>query len=139
MKRTLCSALACLMLLPTSALAVQATPSHQPIVRNGQEVSLAGYEIDGYTYFKLRDVAAILNGTENQFSVDYDGTGISLATGQPYTRVQGDLAPIPDGTTARTEPRALPFSRKSGLNLTTPQAKTSRWAIPTQSWSWKAG
>ena len=65
------------MLLPTSALAVQATPNHQPIVRNGQEVSLAGYEIDGYTYFKLRDVAAILNGTENQFSVDDDGTGIS--------------------------------------------------------------
>ena len=67
MKRTLCSALACLMLLPTSALAVQATPNHQLIVRNGQEVSLAGYEIDGYTYFKLRDVAAILNGTEISF------------------------------------------------------------------------
>lgn len=110
MKRTLCSALACLMLLPTSALAVQATPNHQPIVRNGQEVSLAGYEIDGYTYFKLRDVAAILNGTENQFSVDYDGTGISLTTGQPYTRVQNDLAPIPDGTVAETALISLPLT-----------------------------
>ena len=110
MKRTLCSALACLMLLPTSALAVQATPNHQPIVRNGQEVSLAGYEIDGYTYFKLRDVAAILNGTESQFSVDYDGTGISLTTGQPYTRVQNDLAPIPDGTVAETALISLPLT-----------------------------
>ena len=110
MKRTLCSALACLMLLPTSALAVQATPNHQPIVRNGQEVSLAGYEIDGYTYFKLRDVATILNGTESQFSVDYDGTGISLTTGQPYTRVQGDLAPIPDGTVAETALTSLPLT-----------------------------
>lgn len=110
MKRTLCSALACLMLLPTSALAVQATPNHQPIVRNGQKVSLAGYEIDGYTYFKLRDVATILNGTESQFSVDYDGTGISLTTGQPYTRVQGDLAPIPDGTVAETALTSLPLT-----------------------------
>lgn len=110
MKRTLCSALACLMLLPTSALAVQATPNHQPIVRNGQKVSLAGYEIDGYTYFKLRDVATILNGTESQFSVDYDGTGISLTTGQPYTRVQGDLAPIPDGTVAETALISLPLT-----------------------------
>lgn len=110
MKRTLCSALACLMLLPTSALAVQATPNHQPIVRNGQKVSLAGYEIDGYTYFKLRDVATILNGTESQFSVDYDGTGISLTTGQPYTRVQNDLAPIPDGTVAETALTSLPLT-----------------------------
>lgn len=103
MKRILCSALACLMLLPTSALAVQATPNHQPILRNGQQVSLAGYQIDGYTYFKLRDVAAILTGTDSQFSVHYDSTGITLTTGQPYTRVQNDLAPIPDGTVADTK------------------------------------
>lgn len=103
MKRTLCSALACLMLLPTSALAVQATPSHQTMLRNGQQVSLAGYAIDGYTYFKLRDVATILNGTKNQFSVDYQPeTGITLTSGQSYTRVQDDLAPIPDGTIAQT-------------------------------------
>ena len=89
---------------------MQATPNHQPIVRNGQKVSLAGYEIDGYTYFKLRDVATILNGTESQFSVDYDGTGISLTTGQPYTRVQGDLAPIPDGTVAETALTSLPLT-----------------------------
>lgn len=110
MKRTLCSALACLMLLPTSALAVQATPNHQPITRNGQQVSLSGYEIDGHTYFKLRDVAAILTGTDSQFSVNYDGTGITLTTGQPYTRVQNDLAPIPDGTVADTHLSPLSMS-----------------------------
>lgn len=111
MKRTLCSALACLMLLPTSALAVQATPNHQPIVRGGQEVSLAGYEIDGYTYFKLRDVAAILDGTADQFAVDYQPeTGITLTTGQAYTRVQDDLAPIPDDTVAETALISLPLT-----------------------------
>lgn len=107
MKRTLCSVLAGLLLLSGSALAVQATPNHQSITRNGQAVSLSGYEIDGYTYFKLRDIAVILNGTDSQFSVDYDGSGVVITTGQPYIRQQNDLAPIPDGTVASTDLSSL--------------------------------
>ena len=85
MKRTLCSALACLMLLPTSALAVQATPNHQPIVRNGQEVSLAGYEIDGYTIFKLATLPAISEWhRKSVFGSTTMAPVFLLTTGQPY-------------------------------------------------------
>lgn len=41
--------------------------SHQSIFIDGKEVKLNGYNIDGYNYFKLRDLANVLN-----FNVGYD-------------------------------------------------------------------
>lgn len=87
-----------LVLLPTSALAAEpqaktdAALSTQTIVANGAEVVLDAYNIDGYNYFKLRDVAALMNGTSSQFSVAYDETGvISVVTGGSYTALADDL------------------------------------------------
>lgn len=44
-----------------------ATPSAQSIFIDGKEVKLNGYNIEGYNYFKLRDLASALN-----FNVRYD-------------------------------------------------------------------
>ncbi len=54
---------------------------------NGQTKSLAAYNIKGNNYFKLRDIAEILNGTEAQFDVQWNEESkvINLATKTPYS------------------------------------------------------
>ena len=53
----------------------------------------AVYKIDGANYFKLRDVAMILNGSAKQFAVDYDDAAgaVSITSGKPYTAIGGEL------------------------------------------------
>ena len=57
-------------------------------------VSPAVYKIGGANYFKLRDVAMLLNGSERQFAVEYDDAEktVSITSGVPYTAVGGELA-----------------------------------------------
>lgn len=55
---------------------------------DGKSVSLWAYEIDGGMYFKLRDLAMALSGTEKQFDIswtfDSDCMGIDLLSGSIY-------------------------------------------------------
>ena len=55
-----------------SALAAVAKDSADKISVNGKLVTPQVYNIDGYNYFKLRDVAASLSGTEAGFDVKWD-------------------------------------------------------------------
>jgi len=59
-------------------------------------VRAAVYKIDGANYFKLRDLAMLLNGSGRQFSVDYDDVSktVSITSGQPYTAVGGELSDL---------------------------------------------
>lgn len=68
-------------------------PSTQTLKINGEEKVTEIYNINGSNYFKLRDMAALLNGTEAQFSVDYDAENrmIVIETGKAYTAMEGDL------------------------------------------------
>ena len=61
---------------------------------NGEETSVTTYNIKGNNYFKLRDLAMLLNGTESQFEVSWDTEkkAIVLVSGSPYTAVGGELA-----------------------------------------------
>ena len=54
----------------------------------------AVYKIEGANYFKLRDVAMLLNGSEKQFAVEYDDAEktVSITSGKPYAAVGGELA-----------------------------------------------
>jgi hypothetical protein len=72
---------------------VNATASTHNIQVDGQPVSLTAYSIGGSNYFKLRDVATLLSGTDAQFEVGYDNAAklITLTTGQSYTSVGGEL------------------------------------------------
>lgn len=61
----------------------------------GAPVAFDAYNIDGSNYFKLRDLASVLSGTAAGFAVQYDekNNAVSLAAGQAYSPVGGELAP----------------------------------------------
>ena len=67
--------------------------SDQRFTVNGLEKSAEIYNIDGYNYFKLRDLAVMLSGTSSRFSVEVDTQGklIIIETGEPYKLVGGEL------------------------------------------------
>ena len=62
-----------LLLLAQPAFAVNATPTRNPIFVDGSRVELQSYTIDGYTYYKIRDLAEVLD-----FTVDYDNASESI-------------------------------------------------------------
>lgn len=69
-------------------------PTSQKLTVNGIEQRTEIYNINGANYFKLRDMAALMNGTGSQFSVDYDGTRntVVIKTGEEYSLIGGELA-----------------------------------------------
>jgi hypothetical protein len=71
-----------------------ATPTASRVLVNGKEVSFDAYNINYNNYFKLRDIAYILNGTEKQFEIEYDSMtrAITLTSGKAYTAVGGEMA-----------------------------------------------
>lgn len=70
-----------------------ATVSQNKIFVDGIEQSISAYMIEGNNYFKLRDFAAIVNGTEKQFQVEWDqiNQAIRMTSEMPYTLVGGEL------------------------------------------------
>ena len=60
--------------------------SAQNLTVDGVSKAVEKYNIDGSNYFKLRDLAYLLNGTAAQFAVGWDAaTGtVSIETGKPY-------------------------------------------------------
>jgi len=80
--------LAALVLQPIPAGAVEARPTTNPIYVDGKLVELDSYTINGYTYYKIRDLAGVLN-----FGVDYDTSTDSIImwnspAGEPGSTVQ---------------------------------------------------
>lgn len=75
------------------ALAFRSTHN---MTMDGKAISVGAYGINGNNYFKLRDMAALLNGTQAQFQVGWDDATrtITMTTGQSYTPVGGELAKI---------------------------------------------
>lgn len=71
-----------------------AMPTNDALIANGAFQNPTVYKIGGSNYFKIRDLAAILNGTEKQFSVGYDRKlqSVTIATGQGYAKQSTDLA-----------------------------------------------
>lgn len=58
------------------AAGIMATPNTYPVKLNGEEVSVEGYNIEGSTYFKLRDIAA----ATGSFEVDFKDETILIST-----------------------------------------------------------
>ena len=63
------------------------------VLVNGTKVAFEAYNIGGNNYFKLRDLAKVISGTQKQFDIGWDGAAnaISITTGKPYTPVGGEL------------------------------------------------
>lgn len=71
-----------------------ANPTPDTLYVNGTVQTPTVYKINDNNYFKLRDVAMLLNGSEKQFSLAYDASvgAVQVVTGQPYTPDGSELA-----------------------------------------------
>ncbi|WP_054698067.1 stalk domain-containing protein [Syntrophomonas palmitatica] len=69
-------------------------PAAGKVLMNGRAMTLEAYTINDNNYFKLRDIAMALNGTEKQFEVSWDGTNntFSLTANKAYTPAGGELS-----------------------------------------------
>ena len=72
---------------------INALPTSSTVLVNGTAVEFEAYNIEGSNYFKLRDIAKVLTGTEKQFEVTWDESirAINLISGETYTEVGGEL------------------------------------------------
>ena len=97
----------CVTLLSSTAAAAKSEGTYSAIATNNaivvsnstdapdaHLVHPAVYKIEGANYFKLRDVAMLLNGSEKQFAVNYDDNkkAVSITSGKPYTAIGGELS-----------------------------------------------
>jgi hypothetical protein len=95
----LTAVLAAALLLSASVTAVaapagvQAIPTAATVKINSNTVAFEAYTIDGYNYFKLRDLAMAFTATSKKFSVEWDGVGnaIRLISDGRYSPVGGEL------------------------------------------------
>ena len=95
-KRLLCLALTIVLALTlgTTALAADtAVVSNQKLSIDGENAPVTAYNIHDNNYFKLRDVACLLNDTPACFSVEYkaETNSIHIVTGEPYTADGSEL------------------------------------------------
>lgn len=77
--------------LPTT---VKAIPTPSKVYVNGTLTEFEAYGINGNNYFKLRDLAKVVDGTDKNFEVTWDGEkkSINLVSNKGYTEVGGELA-----------------------------------------------
>lgn len=73
----------------------QAMPTTSKVMVNGKEVTLDAYTINGRYYFKLRDLAYVLNGTQKQFNIMWDNSkkAINIATNSQYIIAGSEMVP----------------------------------------------
>ncbi len=78
---------------PVPVQEVTANPTASKVAVDGKDISFEAYNIDGYNYFRLRDMAMAITGSEKQFEVTWDGekNAINLVSGGYYTSVGGEL------------------------------------------------
>ena len=99
MKRKTISVIIALMfclsfVVPTFAtVELIARPTVSTVLVNGENVAFDAYNIDGNNYFKLRDLAYALNGTEKQFEVEWlsETNAIMLIGKHSYTETGGEM------------------------------------------------
>ena len=88
-----------------------ATPSAWSLNVNGG--ALRGtdmYSIGGNNYLKIRDIAALLNGTEKQFNISVDGTTVNLISGAVYVARGDEMTPNPNATKTMTSETTYSFT-----------------------------
>jgi len=89
-----------------------ARPSTANLILDGVSMPLYAYMLNGSHYFRLRDLAYLLNGTVKQFQVDWNGedNSISLTGGIPYTADGSELSfPVEGARPYHLSPTALFF------------------------------
>lgn len=79
--------------LPAAAAPPVARPTASTVLVDGKDVTFDAYIINGNNYFKLRDLAYAINGTQKQFEViwDAESNAIRLTSSAPYTIIGGEM------------------------------------------------
>ena len=99
---------------------VTAAATSSKVLVNGENKAFDAYNINGNNYFKLRDLAYVLSGTEKQFEVGWDGTknAITLTGGEKYTVVGGEMATGGTGTKSATPTTSKIYLNGKEVQLT---------------------
>lgn len=111
---------ALMMACAGAANTATATPTGNSIYVDGKQVNGAAYMINSNNYFKLRDIAAMVNGSAKQFEVSWNQNEkrIDLTTNKAYTVVGGELA-LPSATTKTAkESTAVVYKDGAKVNYT---------------------
>lgn len=84
---------------PGNGFSKNSVAKTQTVCLDGLKYNTVAYNIDDNNYFKLRDIAKILDGTIKTFDIKYDGAtnSIDMLSFYDYTSVGGELTPG-DGT-----------------------------------------
>lgn len=79
---------------PGNAYSKKTTANTQPIYVETKKYNALAYNINDNNYFKLRDIAKMLDGTIKCFDVEYDASTntIGMLSFFPYTAAGGELA-----------------------------------------------
>jgi alpha-tubulin suppressor-like RCC1 family protein len=85
------------IMLPTAAPTsppLAAKPTASTVFVNGKPIVFDAYNIKDNNFFKLRDLAFVLSGSEKQFEPVWDGesNAIRITGGKPYTVVGGEMS-----------------------------------------------
>ncbi len=72
----------------------KASVTQDKITLDGVTVRPAGYNLNDENYFKLRDIAYLMNGKKAQFDVgwDNDTSSITMMSGRSYQKVGGEMS-----------------------------------------------
>ncbi|MBQ2696957.1 MAG: hypothetical protein IJF61_06605 [Clostridia bacterium] len=64
------------------------------VLVDGLDIAFEAYNIEDNNYFKLRDIAKVISGSQKQFEVTWDDENgvINLVSGDAYTPVGGELS-----------------------------------------------
>lgn len=126
MKRILSLLLAAVLCL-TLGFAALAAEEKDHVVLSVQKLQVDGilvecekYNINDANYFKLRDLAYILNGTGSQFSVEWNAAEnkVEIVTGRAYLPVGGELQVTGDHSeTAVKSPQTIVLNGKEVSSL----------------------
>ena len=73
---------------------LQIVPSTHKVTVDGVSAAPQGYNINDENYYKLRDIAYILSGTDSQFNVTWEAATdrILVTTGDAYETVGGEMS-----------------------------------------------
>ena len=80
---------------PGNGFSKNSVAKTQTVCLDSRKYSTVAYNIDDNNYFKLRDIAKILDGTIKTFDIKYDGAtnSIDMLSFYDYTSVGGELTP----------------------------------------------
>jgi len=109
------------------ATTTAAKPSPIVLKVDGKSTAAPTWRINGEDYFRLRDIALLLNGTEFKFSYESSGSSVSLNRGTNYTKNGRELAALPKTNKTATK---LSGNIKVGSRTVTVPAYT----INSESW-----